>query len=626
MGLLRSLFAGTPMGPPPRPSDWDDYWYGDRGARSTAGPRITEEVALTIGAVYACVDKLQKAFKIAPCHLTETLPDDADGHPQGVNDATDHWLYPLLHDQPNARQTATEFWAECRAHLALRGAFYAEKTFGRGVEVTALTLLHPDTVEPRKLPNGRRGFRVTRDNGTKDPLTQDEVFCVIALSLDGGWTPVSPLRYAREAIGRAVATEQYASRTFSQGALHRAVLSHPGQLSPTAQANLKQSIVEQTSGAANWHQPLILEEGMKYEPLTMTPEDTQMLLSRRFSVADAARFFDVPLVMINESAGATMWGSGLEQLMQGFVTWACLPAARDIESAILRDLVPEDERASLRARFNLDALLRADTATRYNAHAVGIMNGFESENEVRLMEGLNPRPGLWEPRRSANQDRGGNPNAPTPPGRAAPPAPPPDETDPATARGRQLAEANARLLVRRELATLRAQPEGKRQDAAAWMKFVTDFYGHHAVALTEALCLDVPAARRYCAAHCAELLERGMDSLETWELEAPLALTALALGGTGTVEDALATTVAAVARLSQRPITADITVNAPTTITDGAVQVQHVESLTEPAPPVAFTVKKSLVRDPATGRATGVVEEHTPAPSPPSPKKPTRRK
>lgn len=531
MGLLTSLLTGTPL-LAGTPNPISDFWYGDiGGGRSAAGPLITQDTAMTISAVYACVDKLAKAAMISPCHLNVELPPDAQGRPQGIRRASEHWLYRLIHDAPNERQTAPEFWAQVRAFLALRGAFFARKIFGRGDEIVALDPMHPDRVEVRLLDNRRRGFLVAPvGGGAKEPLTQDEVFCVIGLSLDGGKTGVSVLKYARETFGRSIATEDFASRTFSQGALHRLSVASPGRLSDAARKNLKQSILDQTAGQANWHHPLILEEGLQVKEVSMTPEDTQMLLSRRFSVADVARWFDVPLVMINETDRSTSWGSGIEQLMKGFVTWACLPWFSVIEAAIERDLIPERERPRLSAKFLVDALLRATTADRFSAYSIGIMSGFMSENEVRVREDLDPIPGLWEPRRSANQDRGGDPTAPRPAGppERRPMRPMDDEDDDERARAAAIVLASAGRLVRKEVATLRTQ--AARRQGEDWRRFVTEFYGRHVDALTAGLCLAETEARAYGAEHCAALLERGVSVFAEWEREAPAALAATARG------------------------------------------------------------------------------------------------
>lgn len=635
MGLLTSLITGAPL-LASTPGPMDDFWYGPVGSRSAAGPFITQETALSISTVYACVSKLAKALEIAPLHLNEQLPEDEAQHPRGIRRATDRPLYRLLHDQPNARQTAPEFWGATMAHLALRGTFTARMIF-RGPEVAELDPIHPDRVEVTLLPTRRRGFRFTREDGTHEALTQDEVFHVVGLSLDGGKTGVSVLKYAKETLGLARATEDYAGRTFRQGALHRGVLTHPGRLGPQAHENLRASIVEQTAGPTRWHQPLILEEGMQWKEMTMTPEDTQLLLSRRFSVAEVARWFDVPLVMINETDRSTSWGTGIESLMQGFVTWSVLPFARRIEAAIKRDLIAEVDRERLSAKFLLDALLRADTATRFAAYATGIQNGFMAENEARLREDLNPIDGLWEPRRSANQDRGGDPRGPQPPGAPERGRPRPDEeeddSDSATARARQVVRVSASALVRKETAALRKWAPRFEGDREGWVRWATDFYGDHAEDLGDRLALDVTVARHYTTAHCAEVLEQGLNILDAWELEAPAQLVGLVLGHAD-VADHLGAAVGTLARaLASRPTTLTVqpaavsipvTVQpaAPATVTlqhqhetriePGAVRVEVPVTVETPAP-IAIKVEKRLVRD-KSGRAEGTIETHTPLP------------
>lgn len=531
MGLLTSLLTGAPLAGTGTPGPDADFWYSPVGGLSKTGVRMTDEIALTVGAVFACVNKLAKSIEVAPAILYEDLGEDADRRPLGTRRAKELPLYPLLHDQPNARQTAPEFWGQAMAHLAMRGTFTARKIFS-GAEVVELDPIHPDRVEVKILPNRRRGFMIRLETGGKEALTQDEVFHVIGLSLDGGKTGVSVIRYGMETFGLARATEDYAARLFGQGALHRGVVSHPGQLSPSAMKNLKQSIVERVSGAAHWHQPLVLEEGMKWEDITMTAEDAQLLLSRRFTIAEVSRWFDVPLVLLNETDRVTSWGSGIEQIMLGYVLFGVLPWCKRIEAAIRRDLIPAEAQRRFHAEFLLDALLRGDTKTRADSEALWIQNGIMSENEVRLKENLPPWPGLWEPQRSVNQGRGGGSANGPQPGNAPPDPPPPEGVqEPALARARRGLALVAGGAVRKETAAIRKWAPRHATDRQAWTRWVTAFYGRHVDDLVDRLGLEVGAARRYGAAHCAALLADGLDVLDEWDREAPAQLAALALGG-----------------------------------------------------------------------------------------------
>jgi hypothetical protein len=217
--------------------------------------------------------------------------------------------------------------------------------------------------------------------------------------------------------------------------------------------------------------------------------------------------------------------NNIEQQSREFVTYSLMPRNVAWESAARADLFDEDDEHYL--EFLADMLLRGDTLSRFNAYAIGIMNGFMSENEVRVKENLPPVPGLWEPRRSANQDRGGNPATPRP--ASAPPPPPPaddaDDADASTSVAAGIVYRVAERMARREVAGLRKLAERGRLDRAS----VADFYGRHVEAIEEALCLDRDQARRYGADQCAMILARGPEVLDEWERDGAATLAALAL-------------------------------------------------------------------------------------------------
>jgi hypothetical protein len=213
-----------------------------------------------------------------------------------------------------------------------------------------------------------------------------------------------------------------------------------------------------------------------------------------------------------------------------------MPWLEAFVQALDRDVIPDE---GFFAEFLLDALLRGDTLARYQAYGIGIMNGVLAENEARVRENLPPFPGLWVPRRSANQDRGGNPNGPrqeTPPPERRPP--PDDEDESARVRDEIVFEAASRT-VRKEVAAIRKQAERTASAAglvsfahAAALEWAESFYDRHAQTLSEALKLEVAAARDYCEKHRMDLAGRGLAVLDEWERDAPAALVELALAKT----------------------------------------------------------------------------------------------
>jgi hypothetical protein len=246
------------------------------------------------------------------------------------------------------------------------------------------------------------------------------------------------------------------------------------------------------------------------------------------SVSDIARFLRVPPHMIGDVDRSTSWGTGIEQQTIGFINFTLLPWLTAFEHAVDRDVVEDEE---FFAEFLVDALLRGDMASRSTAHAVYIQNGVLSENEVRRQLNYNAIPGLDTPQRSANQGR-------TEPGdqRPAPPPRPPrrapvddDEDEEGTARARVIVRETADRLVQKEIASLRKWHRRYADNPEGWRRWVADFYGRHSAWLIDALCLDEAAARQYGAGHCAEVLDRGLEILDSWERDAPAHLARLAL-------------------------------------------------------------------------------------------------
>lgn len=519
MGLLTSLITGGPIvaGTPHAAAD---FWYGDPGAVSSAGVNVNAATALKLSAFYRGVSLLADALASVPWVIQRTLPGA-----EGKERAKTHPRYRLLHRRPNLWQTSYEFRVMGEWRRLLRGNFYArldETPFGE-----ALFPLHPDRVDVKLLPNGRRGYLYRPADGLPPiPYTQDEIFHVMGPSFDGV-KGVSMIEYARESLGRALAQQEFASRFFAQNATPATVLSHPGKLSSLAQKNLEETIERRVGGLQGAHKILVLEEGMKVERIGLTLRDSQFIELDIFGVLDVARWLGVQPHKLFEMSRATF--ANIEHQAIEFLNDTMNPRFVAWEQAAERDLIDDPDTYSV--EFVREGLLRGDLLARFQAYSIGIQNGFMAENEVRERESLRKWPGLDEPRRSANQDRGGDPRGPRPgPAEDRRPTAPDDleDDEDADAQPRALAESNARRLVRREISAIRAQ--ARRRQGEDWSRWVTEFYGRHVEVLAEALCLTETEARRYGATHCAELLARGPEVLDVWQREAPAALAELALG------------------------------------------------------------------------------------------------
>lgn len=299
------------------PQKWlIDYFTG--GTKSAAGINVTPDTALQASAVYACVRVLAETIASLPLHVYRRLEGS-----KGKEKAPEHYLYPVLHEIANPEMTSFELRETMVGHLCLRGNAYAEKVFDRAGRVKELWPLNPD------------GVLVERDKATKQliyiitlpgeskqvKLSSDRILHIRGLS-GNGIIGYSPIALAKESIGLALATEEYGSRFFGNASRPSGVLEHPGKLGKDAADRLKKSWEEMHRGLSNAHRVAILEEGLKWNQIGMTQEDSQYLQTRQYQVVDIARIFRVPPHMIAELTRATF----------------CLPA--DVE--VLTELGPRN--------------------------------------------------------------------------------------------------------------------------------------------------------------------------------------------------------------------------------------------------------------------------------------------
>jgi HK97 family phage portal protein len=311
---------------------------------------------------------------------------EADG---GRSVATNQPLYELLHDAPNATaMTAMQFRQMLTTHMLLRGNGYALIQQGARGYVDQLLPLVPEQVLVQRNPDWTLTYRVYDPRTQKtQPYQEDEIFHVAGLSLDG-MTGLSVLTYAANTLGLAQGADAYASRFFSHDARPVGALKSEKELSEAAQKRLRESWQEiYGRGVANSGSIAVLEDGLDYVPLSFNATDSQLLETRQFSVAEIARLFNVPLHMIQMESKDTSWGSGIEQLSIGFVTWGLLPWLKRWEQAINRRLILAPQ--TYYAEHELAMVLRGDQKTRFDAYQSARMAGWLSVNEIRRLENLN---------------------------------------------------------------------------------------------------------------------------------------------------------------------------------------------------------------------------------------------
>jgi len=373
--ILSSLFKDRGS---PRNSFWQNayaFFFGP----TPSGKTVNERTAMATSAVYACVRVLSETIASLPLHLYRRT---GEGKERAVN----HNLYHLLHDEPNPEMTSFVFRETLMGHLLLWGNAYAQIIRnGRG-QVVALYPLLPDRMEVGRTEKGELFYCYQKD-GRDYLLRPDEVLHVPGLSFDG-LVGYSPIAMAKNAIGMALATEEYGSRLFANDARPSVVLEHPGILKDPAK--IRESWNKIYRGSENAHKVAVLEEGMQVKTLSMPPEQAQFLETRKFQIEEICRIFRVPPHLVANLERATF--SNIEHQSISFVVHTIRPWLVRLEQAFNKSLFTGREKGELFASFVVDGLLRGDYESRMKGYAIGIQNGFMSPNDVRSLENLNPIP------------------------------------------------------------------------------------------------------------------------------------------------------------------------------------------------------------------------------------------
>lgn len=351
-----------------------------------SGRRVSPQLAMQLTAVFSCVRVLAESVGMLPCSLYEQLET---GNRRAVRER----LNRLLSVNPNNYMTPQEFWELLIACLCLRGNFYAYKVKALG-EVVELLPLDPSSVTPKLNSKWEPEYQVTFPDGRHDTLTQDDIWHVRIFTLDG-LTGLSPIAYAKQAVGLGLATEEHGSRLFGNGAVTSGVLQTDQYLKDDAWERLRTDFENRHQGLVNAHKPMILEMGLKWQQISMTSEDAQFLETRKFQLEEICRIFRVPLHMIQNTDRATF--NNIENLGIGFINYSLVPYLTRIEQRINAGLVKPSKQGVFYAKFNAGALLRGDMKSRFDAYATGINWGIYSPNECRELEELNPREGgdIW---------------------------------------------------------------------------------------------------------------------------------------------------------------------------------------------------------------------------------------
>ena len=362
---------------------------------TASGKAVNERSAMQMSAVYACVRILSEAVASLPLH-TYRYSDTGDPSRAGSKEkALTHPLYGILHDEPNPEMSAFSFRETLMAHLLLWGNAYAQVIRnGRG-EVVSLYPLMPDRMSVDRDSRGRLFYEYTRSDGdarmlggkSTVTLSPSDVLHIPGLGFDG-LVGYSPIAMAKQAIGMGLACDEYGASFYQNGAQPGGVLEHPGVVKDPKRVRESWNAIYQ--GSANAHRIAVLEEGMAYKPISISPEQAQFLQTRKFQIEEIARIFRVPPHMVGDLDKSSF--SNIEQQSLEFVKYSLSPWITRWEQSIHRALLLPSEKQRFFVRFNVEGLLRGDYKSRMDGYAVARQNGWMSANDIRELENLDRIP------------------------------------------------------------------------------------------------------------------------------------------------------------------------------------------------------------------------------------------
>ena len=380
MSLISGLFRSRDK--PTNSTNGSGYRFLFGGSNS--GKNVNERSAMQMTAVYACVRILSESIAGLPVHLYQYVDSGSK------QKAIEHPLYRLLHDEPNPEMTSFVFRETLMTHLLLWGNAYAQIIRNGKGQVVALYPLMPNRMSVDRDNKGHLFYQYqmqdsdapTAKSGTVI-LKPSDVLHIPGLGFDG-LVGYSPIAMAKNAIGLSIATEEYGAKFFANGATPSGILEYPGTVkNPEA---IRESWNAGFGGSSNAHKVAVLEEGMKYTPIAISPNEAQFLETRKFQIDEIARIFRVPPHMVGDLEKSSF--SNIEQQSLEFVKYTLEPWIVRWEQSLNRALLSETEKAAYFVKFNVDGLLRGDYQSRMNGYATARQNGWMSANDIRELENL----------------------------------------------------------------------------------------------------------------------------------------------------------------------------------------------------------------------------------------------
>lgn len=367
------------------PSPWNNFWYGPLAVPTRAGVDVNVDVALTLSGCFAATKLIASTMACLPLKL---MRREKDG---GTECLDDEPLYSIVHDAPNTDMTSATWRAAKFGQLVNLGNCISEIERDGNDEIKYLWPIHISRVTMRRRPAIRPAqfyYDVVNDDGTHTELEPVEVMHVPTLMTDDGRWGKGTITYAREGFGHALATERYGAGFFGSGGRPTGILKHPKKMDKEARSNLRREWNESYGGGPdNPNKTAVLWEGMEYQQITSTPEDSQFLQSRQHNLSEIARWYGVPVHLLQ----GEMAPGSIEEQGLNFYRYCMLPWCTVFESEANRKLLTAEQRADgWFFMFVVDGLERANMSTRTANLCQQFFNGALTLNQWMRIENRPP--------------------------------------------------------------------------------------------------------------------------------------------------------------------------------------------------------------------------------------------
>lgn len=352
-----------------------------------SGMAVNARSAEGLSTVLSCVAAISSAIASLPALIYRR-----DG--EGRREDTTHPLNRLIRQGPNQYQSWADFIEWTMASTLLRGNGLAEITTDARGAVTGLMPVPWPNVSVQLLPSGRLAYDVVAVNGLYGGtgrtrrLLADEVLHLRDRS-DDGLIGRSRLSRAAETIGNALATQEFSGSMYRNGANPSGAVEIDGKFSDASYARFKENFRQEFTGPSNAAKVLILENGAKWKSITISPEDAELLASRRFTTEELARIYQVPPPLVGIWQFSSFTNS--ETASRWFSQFTLGPWITKIEAEFQRSIFSTASPSTL--TLDLSGFLRGDPESRWRSHEIAVKNRILTRNEVREVEGYNAMPG-----------------------------------------------------------------------------------------------------------------------------------------------------------------------------------------------------------------------------------------